>query len=83
MITLTAGAVVAQPKKSRVPRASAAQQQQTKKQGSQSQGVTRRMQISYPVALDMPEDVVWRRDIYRELDLNDEANSGLYYPVSG
>ena len=81
MITLTAGAVVAQPKKSRVPRASAAQQQQAKKQGSQSQGVTRRMQISYPVALDMPEDVVWRRDIYRELNLQDEANSGLYYPV--
>ena len=81
MITLTAGAVVAQPKKSRVPRASAAQQQQTKKQGSQSQGVTRRMQISYPVALDMPEDVVWRRDIYRELNLQDEANSGLHYPV--
>ena len=73
MITLTAGAVVAQPKKSRVPRASAAQQ--VKKQGSQSQGVTRRMQISYPVALDMPEDVVWRRDIYRELDLSDDVNA--------
>ncbi len=43
--------------------------------------MTRRMQISYPVALDMPEDVVWRRDIYRELDLNDDANAGLYYPV--
>ena len=39
------------------------------------------MQISYPVAIDMPEDVVWRRDIYREIDLNVEANSGLYYPV--
>jgi gliding motility associated protien GldN len=43
--------------------------------------MTRRMQISYPVALDMPEDVVWRRDIYREIDLNDDANAGLYYPV--
>jgi len=29
----------------------------------------------------MPEDVVWRRDIYREIDLNDDANAGLYYPV--
>lgn len=29
----------------------------------------------------MEEDVVWRRDIYRELDLNNEANAALYYPV--
>ncbi len=70
----------AQPKKSRVQQTQQAQQQ--KKQGTQTQqGMTRRMQISYPVALDMPEDVVWRRDIYRELDLNDDANAGLYYPV--
>ena len=69
----------AQPKKSR---AQQTQQAQQKQQGTKQQGgMTRRMQISYPVALDMPEDVVWRRDIYRELDLRDEANSGLYYPV--
>ena len=71
MITLTVGAASAQPKRSRKQKA----------QTTQSQGMTRRMQISYPVALDMPEDVVWRRDIYRELDLNDDANAGLYYPV--
>jgi gliding motility associated protien GldN len=70
----------AQPKKSRVQQAQQAQQQQQKKQTTSS-SMTRRMQISYPVALDMPEDVVWRRDIYREINLNDEANSGLYYPV--
>ena len=80
MITLVAGAVSAQPKKSRVQTTQQAQQQQ--KQNTQAQGgMTRRMQISYPVALDMPEDVVWRRDIYRELDLHDDANAGLYYPV--
>ena len=69
----------AQPKKSRVQQMQQAQQQ--KKQSTSSSGMTRRMQISYPVALDMPEDVVWRRDIYREIDLEQEANSGLYYPV--
>ncbi len=80
MITLTVGTATAQPKRSRVQQTQQAQQQ--KSQGAQqSQGMTRRMQISYPVALDMPEDVVWRRDIYRELDLNDDANAGLYYPV--
>ena len=78
MITLVAGAVTAQPKKSRVQQT---QQAQQKKQSTTSNNMTRRMQISYPVAIDMPEDVVWRRDIYRELNLNDEANSGLYYPV--
>ena len=29
----------------------------------------------------MQEDVVWRRDIYRELKLAEDANAGLYYPV--
>ena len=42
---------------------------------------TLRAQISFPTALLMEEDVVWRRDIYRELDLNNEANAALYYPV--
>ena len=42
---------------------------------------TLRAQISFPAALPMDEDVVWRRDIYRELDLNNEANAALYYPV--
>ena len=83
MIVLTAGTAVAQPKKSRVQQTQKTQQAQQapKQQGTSSQGMTRRMQISYPVALDMPEDVVWRRDIYREIDLNDDANAGLYYPV--
>ena len=78
MITLAAGTVTAQPKKSRVQPKTEQQKQQT---SSNSQGVTRRMQLQYPTALDMPEDVVWRRDIYREIDLNDEKNSGLYFPV--
>lgn len=42
---------------------------------------TLRAQLSFPTALQMDEDVVWRRDIYRELDLNNEANAALYYPV--
>ena len=84
MITLAAGTAQAQPKRSRVqptqPAKPARQAAQQKKQGAQQGGMSR-MQISYPVALDMPEDVVWRRDIYREINLNDDANAGLYYPV--
>jgi gliding motility associated protien GldN len=40
-----------------------------------------RARLSFPTAVEMPENVVWRRDIYREIDLNDDANAGLYYPV--
>jgi gliding motility associated protien GldN len=71
----------AQPKKSRVQRTTAQTTQQQKATQGASSSMTRRMQISYPVALDLAEDVVWRRDIYREIDLNDDANAGLYYPV--
>ncbi len=43
---------------------------------------TLRAQISFPTALPMDEDVVWRRDIYRELDLNRWMPMlRLYYPV--
>ena len=46
-----------------------------------AQQMTQRARLMYPTALDMPQYVVWRRDIYRELDLNIDANAGLYYPV--
>lgn len=43
--------------------------------------MTQRALIQYPTAVEMPEDVVWRRDVYREIDLNEGYNGGLYYPV--
>jgi gliding motility associated protien GldN len=42
--------------------------------------MTTRAQLSFPTQATMSEDVVWRRDIYREVDLHDDANAGLYYP---
>lgn len=54
---------------------------QQQKQQSNSQNITTRSMISFPTAQEMSEDVVWRRDIYRELDLTSDANAGLYYPV--
>lgn len=54
-------------------------QQQTQK--SNADNVTLRAQLFFPTSQPMDEDVVWRRDIYRELNLNDDANAGLYYPV--
>ena len=56
-------------------------EQATKAQKTNADNVTLRSQISFPTAAGMNEDVVWRRDVYRELNLNDDANAGLYYPV--
>ncbi|QUB49016.1 gliding motility protein GldN [Prevotella nigrescens] len=52
-------------------------------QGSRSNAntITTRAQISFPTSAPMEEDVVWRRDIYRELNLMEDANAGLYYPT--
>ena len=47
----------------------------------QNGAISPRAQISFPVKAQMSSDVVWRRDIYRELDLHDDANASLYYPV--
>ena len=74
MITLLAGAAVAQPTARRRKPAN------TTPQNTQGQ-LTQRARLMFPTAIDMPEDVVWRRDIYREIDLTKDANGGLYYPV--
>jgi gliding motility associated protien GldN len=55
-----------------------AQQAQSK---SNADNITTRARIEFPTSQIMSEDVVWRRDIYREIKLEDDANAGLYYPV--
>ena len=56
------------------------QAQQQAQPKSNANTMTTRAQISFPTQAAMSEDVVWRRDIYREVDLRDDANAGLYYP---
>lgn len=80
MILLVADAAVAQPKKRRNQQAGKTEQTEQQRKGPSS-AMSMRAQISFPTALDIPEEVVWRRDIYRELDLTDDANAGLYFPV--
>lgn len=64
---------LAQPKARRV--------QQQQEQKSNSNNMTLRQQIDFPTDEPMSGDVIWRRDVYRELDLTDDANAALYYPV--
>ena len=40
-----------------------------------------RASLQFPVAVEVPEDVGWRRDVYRQLDLTLDKNAPLYYPV--
>lgn len=47
----------------------------------QTSTLSTRAQLSFPAQAPMAEDVVWRRDIYRQLDLMQDANACLYYPV--
>jgi gliding motility associated protien GldN len=70
LLVSLAGVSKAQPKARRVQ----AQQQNVHK-------MTERAKIMFPTMASMPEDVVWRRDIYRKLNLMEDANAGLYYPV--
>ncbi len=76
IILLAALTATAQPKARR--NAAARSGQQT---NGASQQMTQRARLMFPTAIDMPEDVVWRRDIYREVDLMQPLNAGLYYPV--
>ena len=70
--------VQAQPKQRRNQQQTQAQH---KGQNTTQGGMTQRVRLMYPVAAEMPEDVVWRRDIYREVDLNQDINGSLYAPI--
>lgn len=76
IILLAALTATAQPKARRNAAARSGQQA-----NGASQQMTQRARLMFPTAIDMPEDVVWRRDIYREVDLMQPSNAGLYYPV--
>lgn len=71
--------IQAQPQKSRV--------QNNKNTTARRPGTTgntptvSRADLMFPTAVDVPEDPVWRRDIYRSLDLSLDENAALYYPV--
>lgn len=40
-----------------------------------------RASLMFPTAVAVPEQVTWRRDIYRSLDLTKDENAALYYPT--
>lgn len=67
----------AQPAKRRVTTSNAA----AKRGSTSKKAESDRAALMFPVKQSMPEDVVWKRDVYRTLDLTKDANAPLYYPV--
>lgn len=67
----------AQPAKRRVTTSNAA----AKRGATSKKAESDRAALMFPVKQSMPEDVVWKRDVYRTLDLTKDANVPLYYPV--
>ena len=77
MVAGLAAGLYAQPAKRRVINSNAAA-----KRGAAARNTnTDRAALLFPVKQAMPEDVVWKRDVYRTLDLTKDANAPLYYPV--
>ena len=79
LILCAATTAMSQPAARRAAQEKAQQAGPTQKKSTSA--LSTRAQLSLPTAQKMNEDVVWRRDIYREIDLTDGNNAGLYYPV--
>lgn len=67
------GVLMAQPAKSRIKRNNVTK--------NKAESVVDRASLMFPTAVAVPENVAWRRDIYRSLDLKKNENAALYYPV--
>ncbi len=72
---------MAQPAKRRtVPTDSPAKATGTARTQTQQKGIDR-ASLMFPTSDPMPDDVAWKRDVYRQLDLTRDKNAPLYYPV--
>ena len=77
---LTGSMTFAQPAKRRTTSNAAASTTTTAKTTEAKQN-SDRASLQFPTSATMPEDVVWKRDIYRQLDLMKDKNAPMYYPV--
>ena len=72
-LLLCAQGAVAQPKARLKAQAEAEKKSETT--------LSERAKAQYTAQMPAPTDVVWKRDIYRTLDMTKEKNAALYYPV--
>lgn len=82
IVAALAGATVsAQPAKRRTTTSNAAATRKAPGSKANETKTIDRASLQFPTAAAMPEDVVWKRDIYRQLDLLKDKNAPMYYPV--
>lgn len=82
LIALIAVAAQAQPQKTRVQTTSSRTTgSRTTAANKKEEPKVSRASIMFPTAVAVPEEVPWRRDVYRSLDLTKDENAALYYPV--
>ncbi len=55
--------------------------QEEQKKQSAAPTLSVRAQTQYTGQVTMPENLIWKREIYRTLDLKEVKNAALYYPV--
>lgn len=58
----------------------AGSQQKTAATAADAATISTRAALEFPTLGAMPDDVAWRRDVYKVLDLNQDRNAVLYYP---
>ncbi len=87
-VVLIGTTVSAQPAKRRTTTSNATAQKGatssttgSSKAGNSKASGSDRATLQFPAATSMPDDVVWKRDIYRQLDLLNDKNAPMYYPV--
>lgn len=78
LIGVTAISIMAQPPRRKVRNNN--ESETSKSQTSQTPSLSSRASMDFPTAAPMPEDVTWKRDFYRSLDLTADKNAVLYYP---
>ena len=78
---LTGSMTFAQPAKRRTNPATTAAGTTAAAKTTAEKQANDRASLQFPTSANMPEDVVWKRDIYRQLDLMKDKNAPMYYPV--
>lgn len=71
---------IAQPSKTRVNGTTTSTATTTGALTNRSTTKVSRADLMFPTAVTMSDEVMWRRDIYRQLDLMQDDNAALYYP---
>ena len=78
LLLLCAFALNAQTAQKIVPKAKA--KKEATKEENRNTALSIRAQTQYTAQMEVPADLIWKREVYRTLDLTTEENAGLTYP---